>query len=53
MQRGITGLERDSVANLSQLYTIARSRLTDYVATLPDSLMDEIDEGLRLVLDLY
>ena len=49
----ISGLEKDSVVNLSQLYTVAKSRLTDYVATLPDSLTDKIDEGLRLVLDLF
>jgi mRNA interferase MazF len=49
----LSGLEKDSVVNLSQLYTVAKFRLTDRVATLPDSLMDEIDAGLRLVLDLF
>lgn len=48
-----SSLERDSVVNLSQLFTVSKSRLTDHVVTLPDSLMDEIDEGLRLVLDLF
>jgi mRNA interferase MazF len=48
----LCGLDRDSVANISQLYTIDKSRLTDYVATLPNSLMDEIKEGLRLIMDL-
>lgn len=48
-----SGLERDSVANVSQLLTIDRTWLTDYVGTLPDFLIDQIDEGLRLILDLY
>jgi|SRR5215813_12255212 len=49
----LSGLERDSVANVSQILTIDRTPLTEYVATLPNSLMDEVDEGLRLVLDLF
>jgi mRNA interferase MazF len=49
----LSGLERDSVANVSQILTIDKTLLTEYVATLPISLMDEIDEGLRLVLDLF
>jgi mRNA interferase MazF len=49
----ISGLERDSVANVSQILTIDKTLLTEYVATLPTSLMDELDEGLRLVLDLF
>lgn len=49
----LSGLERDSVANVSQIYSLDKTLLTEYVATLPDSLMDEIDEGLRLVLDLF
>jgi mRNA interferase MazF len=48
-----SGLQHDSVANVSQLLTIDRTLLTDYVATLPDFLIDQIDEGLRLILDLY
>lgn len=49
----LSGLTRDSVANVSQVVTVDRTLLTDYVTNLPDSLMDEIDEGLRLVLDLF
>ncbi|MCG3159384.1 MAG: Endoribonuclease MazF6 [Acidobacteria bacterium] len=49
----LSGLERDSVANVSQIFSIDRTLLTEYVATLPNSLMDEVDEGLRLILDLF
>ncbi|MEP7340615.1 MAG: type II toxin-antitoxin system PemK/MazF family toxin [Acidobacteriota bacterium] len=48
----LCGLDRDSVANISQLYTIDKSRLTDYVATLPGSLMNKIEEGLKLIMGL-
>lgn len=46
------GLALDSVANLSQLYTVDRTRLTDYVGDLPDDLMKEIDDGLKAILSL-
>jgi mRNA interferase MazF len=46
------GLERDSVANVSQLYTIDKSRLTDYIATLPENFIYKIEQGLRLILNL-
>jgi len=49
----LSSLERDSVANVSQVLTVDRTLLTEYVATLPNSLMDEVDEGLRLVFDLF
>jgi mRNA interferase MazF len=49
----LSGLDRDSVANVSQILTIDKTLLSEYVATLPNSLMDEIDEGLRLALDLF
>jgi mRNA interferase MazF len=47
-----TGLPKDSVANVSQVATIDRRFLTERVGRLPSSLLQKIDEGLRLVLDL-
>ena len=41
-----------SVANVSQVLTIDRSQLTSHVSGLVASIMDEIDEGLRLALAL-
>jgi mRNA interferase MazF len=48
----ISGLPRDSVANVSQLITLDRSFLTEEVDKLPSRLMAEVDAGLRLVLEL-
>lgn len=45
------GLERDSVANVSQLLTIDKTFLTDYIATLPTDLFAQIEIGIKLVLD--
>lgn len=47
-----TGLPRDSVANVTQLLTVERSRLTDYIGRVPPAKLRQIDAGLRLVLDL-
>lgn len=48
----VTGLPRDSVVNVSQLLTVDRSSLRDFVATIPHVLQRDVDEGLRLVLAL-
>ena len=45
-------LPRDSVANVSQVYTIDRSFLRSRISTLPHALMGSVDAGLRLVMAL-
>jgi mRNA interferase MazF len=47
-----TGLPKESVANVSQLITVDRAFLSEYVAQLPGGKLGQIEEGLRLVLDL-
>jgi mRNA interferase MazF len=48
----ITGLHRDSVANVSQVVTIDKRFLAQKVRRLPEPILREIDAGLRLVLSL-
>ena len=45
-------LPDDSIVNVSQVLTIDKRLLTENVCSLPDGIMDSIDDGLRLVLDL-
>lgn len=47
-----TGLPKDSVANVSQIVTANKSLLTERVGVLAPALLERIEEGLRLVLDL-
>lgn len=47
-----SGLSRDSVVNVSQLYTMDESLLLEHVQTISDKKMEQIDDGLRLVLSL-
>ena len=47
-----SGLPRDSVANVSQVLTIDRALLTERAGRLAPKMLDQVTEGLRLVLDL-
>jgi mRNA interferase MazF len=47
-----TGLPKDSVANVSQVATVDRRFLTERVGRLQASLLEHIEDGLRLALDL-
>jgi mRNA interferase MazF len=48
----VSALPRDSVANVSQVLTINRARLTERVARLSARLVTQVDGGLRLALAL-
>ena len=48
----VTGLPKDSVANVSQVVTIDKSFLTERVGRLPANLLAQVEAGLRLVLSL-
>lgn len=47
-----SSLPRDSVVNITQFFTIDESFLTEYVETLSEQKMEQIDKGLRLVLSI-
>ncbi|MCL5611752.1 MAG: type II toxin-antitoxin system PemK/MazF family toxin [Chloroflexi bacterium] len=47
-----TGLPKDSVANISQVLTVDKSFLTEKVSELPSYLLEQVENGLRLVMDL-
>ena len=47
-----TGLPSRSVANVSQVTVLDRSRLVKKAGALPGKLMERVEEGMRLVLGL-
>lgn len=49
---GVSGLPRDSVANVSQIITIDKAFLVERCRRLPEPIIREIEEGLRVVLAL-
>ena len=48
----VTGLAKDSVANVSQVITVDKGFLTEQVGTLPAYLLGQVENGLRLVMGL-
>ncbi|MFN0086471.1 MAG: type II toxin-antitoxin system PemK/MazF family toxin [Blastocatellia bacterium] len=47
-----SGLLLDSVINISQIITLDRFLLTEYIHSLPTSMMTKVEKGLRLVMQL-
>jgi mRNA interferase MazF len=47
-----SGLPKDSVVNVSQIFAIDKSLLFERVEQLSDSKIEQVDAGLRLVLAL-
>lgn len=48
----VTGLRRDSAANVTALVTLDKGDLVRRAGEVPAYLLDEVDQGLRQVLDL-
>jgi mRNA-degrading endonuclease toxin of MazEF toxin-antitoxin module len=51
-RRRDTGLPKPSVVNVSQLTVADRRRLIEKAGTLPGRLLKQVEDGLRLVLEL-
>ena len=47
-----TRLPKASVANVSQILTLDKSLLTERISQVEPSVMREVDDGLRLVLNI-
>jgi mRNA interferase MazF len=50
--REASGLPRDSVVNVTQLVSVDKRLLAEQAGRLPFELLDAVDSGLRLALDL-
>jgi mRNA interferase MazF len=47
-----SGLPQDSVANVTQLFTLNKLELQERIGQLPEWLMELVEDGLKLVLGL-
>ena len=50
LPKDVAGLPRDSVANVSQVISLDRNFLTERAGRLPPDLLEEILDGIELVL---
>ena len=48
----VSGLPRDSVANVSQVITLDREFLAEAAGTVKGQVLKDVENGLRLVLGL-
>ena len=48
-----SNLPKQSVINVSQVITLDRDFLVEHVGSIPLHIVDEVNEGLRLVFDLH
>ncbi len=47
-----SGLDKESIVNISQLFTLDRADLLEFIGTVSAKKMEQIDKGLRLILSL-
>ena len=52
LEKTISGLDKTSVVNFSQITTINKYDLTDNVSMLPKSILEKINNCLRTVLEI-
>lgn len=47
-----SNLPKDSVVNITQIFTLDKRLLLEHVGTISDKKLEQVDKGLRLVLEL-
>jgi mRNA interferase MazF len=52
LPKGTAGLDRDAVVNVTELTTVDKDEFEERIGVLPAHVMDEVDRGLRLALQL-
>ena len=51
LEKSISGLEKTSVVNFSQIFTVDKTRFTDFVSMLPKNYVLKINESIRYIFD--
>jgi len=52
LEKTVSGLEKTSVVNFSQIATIDKTDLTEHVAMLPKSVLQKVNNCLKIVLEI-
>ena len=47
-----SGLAKDSVINVSQIITVDKAMLDEYIGHISPNTLETVEQGIRLVLDL-
>lgn len=51
LEKREAGLSKQSVVNVSQIFTVDKSQLSDYIGTLSSKRVRQILDGIKLVLE--
>jgi mRNA interferase MazF len=51
LEKGVSGLNKTSVINFSQIATIDRTRLIELITMLPKKYIEKINESIRFIFD--
>jgi mRNA interferase MazF len=52
LEKSVSGLEKTSTVNFSQITSIDKADLTKQVAMLPKPMLEKVDKCLKLVLEI-
>ncbi len=52
IRKGIGGLEKESIALCHQLTTIDKVRLTKRIGILPQNILSQVEEGIKIAINL-
>ena len=52
LEKAVSGLEKTSAVNFSQITTIDKTDLTEQVAMLPKPIIEKVNNCLKLVLEI-
>ena len=52
IERVVSGLPKDSVLNISQIYTVDKESVEQKIGRLPESYIHRIDASIRLIMDV-
>ena len=52
LEKREASLSKQSVVNISQIFTVDKSQLSDYIGTLASKRVRQISDGIKLVLEL-
>jgi len=51
IEKGVSGLDKTSVINFSQIATLDKTRLTEQITMLPKKYIEKINESIRFIFD--
>jgi mRNA interferase MazF len=52
LEKGVSGLDKTSVVNFSQITTLDKDELLEQVKMLPKTMIDRVDTCLKTILEL-